>query len=152
MDFDKTGSQRNSGAVPLTRIPLSNRKYIVSDGMFCFTLHGQRLLYCLEIHNETDTARVVAQLSQYNDVLQNQTIAKKYKLETQPIILSVLMRKPAVDKTPAHKTMARSTQPHLLQSFAFMEGFDGDVTTSGIWHNADGKTLNIFPVWLILFR
>jgi len=145
MDFDKTGSQRNGGATPLTRIPLSNGKYIVSDGMFCFTLHGQRLLYCLEIHNQTDTTRVVNQLLQYTDAIQKQTIAKKYELGTQPVILSVLMRKPASDKTPAHKIIARSAQPHLLQSFAFMDGFDGNITMSELWHDADGKALTLFP-------
>jgi len=146
MDFDKTGSQRQGGAIPLTRITLGNGKYIISDGMFCFTLHGQRLLYCLEIHNHTDATRVVNQLLQYSEALQKLIIAKTYELTAQPIILSVLMRKPASDKTPAYKIMARGALPHILQSFAFMEGFTGDITSEGLWHNADGKPMSVFPV------
>ena len=146
MDFDKAGSQRQGGAIPLTRLPLSDGNYIISDGIFCFSLHGQRLLYCLEIHNETDTTRVVNQLLQYSDALQSQSIAKKFELKTQPIILSVLMRQPSEPQTTARKALERGIPTNFAPCFVFMDGFNGEISDGCNWRDPNGKSVIPFPV------
>lgn len=146
MDFDKKGSQRSGGAIPLTRINLGHGQYIISDGIFSFSINGQRMLYCLEIHNHTDTTRIINQLMAYAPALEKQIIARMYELNMQPMILSVLMRNPAKDKTPAHKIQMHGLPTHITPCFAFLEGFDGVITKPVTWCNADGTSINPFPV------
>jgi hypothetical protein len=85
--FDKTGSLQ--GQICDTRLDLDGGDFIEPDGLFCLSKDKFKLPISLEVHRYPDTGRIAEQLQKNAFAIHSQSMASKYGLGVNNIVLSV---------------------------------------------------------------
>lgn len=142
--FDKTGSnRRGEGMAVQSRVDMADGRFIIPDGVFLIDVGEKRRAFAVEIHNETDTKRVVRQLEGHLLAIGNGAVSHKVGHDMAAYVFSVSTDRGLMERVRT-RIAALPTFAHVHLLFCFnsldtlKEGFsDG-------WTLADGSPAPVF--------
>ena len=145
--FETEGANRSGKdalkLVKKNKIELQNRRFIIPDGIFLFTLGDKKRLCALEIHRGKDSKIIVEQLEKHIDALYTRAIQDKYKHDTGNFVLSVYENAGTMEAVKKRIIGSRDFAGVVRAfHFATLESVKADICTA--WTLADGSPISLF--------
>lgn len=144
-DFDKVGnSRRDKDLRAKTRVELVDGRYFIPDANFMLdTITKGRKLYCLEMHNDKNTKKLIKQLKNHIRAIELASPTKKYNFNKANRVL-VLFQYASIKKATLERIKGTQWFAEFTNYFLF-KTLD-ELKADGVfhkWSNVEGQLVRL---------